>query len=188
MASLHILESSIDLFYVIADEQGSILTSNDLFREYCSHLKPRNILDIASNDSDRDEFLTIIEKAKTKTPDALRVYVRSKQKIGSERYSMWNVYSILGSLHFIGIPLVDVTSITAHDYERQKMLLEEFRFILSHELRQPLTSIGGLVSMMMEHKEATEREKQEIMNMIADSVQRLDESIKLLVKKATRQL
>jgi hypothetical protein len=41
---------------------------------------------------------------------------------------------------------------------------------------------------MMEHKEATEREKQEIMNMIADSVQRLDESIKLLVKKATRQL
>jgi signal transduction histidine kinase len=101
---------------------------------------------------------------------------------------MWNVYSILGSLHFIGIPLVDVTSITAHDYERQKMLLEEFRFILSHELRQPLTSIGGLVSMMMEHKEATEREKQEIMNMIADSVQRLDESIKLLVKKATRQL
>ena len=151
-------------------------------------MKPRNILDIASNDSDRDEFLTIIEKAKTKSPDALRVYVRSKQKIGSERYSMWNVYSILGSLHFIGIPLVDVTSITAHDYERQKMLLEEFRFILSHELRQPLTSIGGLVSMMMEHKEATEREKEEIMNMIADSVQRLDESIKLLVKKATRQL
>ena len=46
MASLHILESSIDLFYVITDKDGKIVTSNDLFREYSSHIKPNNILDI----------------------------------------------------------------------------------------------------------------------------------------------
>jgi signal transduction histidine kinase len=60
--------------------------------------------------------------------------------------------------------------------------------MLSHELRQPLTSIGGLVQMIMEHKEITEEERKGIMEMIADSVQKLDEVIRLLVKKATRQL
>jgi signal transduction histidine kinase len=60
--------------------------------------------------------------------------------------------------------------------------------MLSHELRQPLTSIGGLVQMIMEHKEITEVERKGIMEMIADSVQKLDEVIRLLVKKATRQI
>lgn len=188
MASLHILESSIDLFYIIADSEGLILTSNDLFKEYSSHVKPKNILDIASNDSDRDDFLATINRSKSRSPDPQRVYVRSKQKIGSERYNMWNVYYILDSLHFIGIPCVDVTSITAHEHERQKVLIEEFRFMISHELRQPLTSIGGLVDMLMEHKEATDNERAAIMEMIADSVKRLDESIRLLVKKLTRQI
>jgi signal transduction histidine kinase len=95
---------------------------------------------------------------------------------------------IMNSVHMIGIQLVDVTSISSHEHERQKILLEEFRFMLSHELRQPLTSIGGLVQMIMEHKEITEVERKGIMEMIADSVQKLDEVIRLLVKKATRQL
>jgi signal transduction histidine kinase len=116
------------------------------------------------------------------------VYAKTKQKIGSERYNMWNVYSIMDSLHFIGIQLVDVTSISSHEHERQKVLLEEFRFMLSHELRQPLTSIGGLVRMLLDHPEATEQEKSGIMIMIANSVDRLDEVVKLLVKKATRQI
>jgi len=188
MASLHILEASIDLFYVITDKDGNIVTSNDLFKEYSSHIKPGNILDIAANDSDRDEMLTAIRKSQKKAPDPIRVYSRTRQKMSSERYNMWNVYSIMNSIHMIGIQLVDVTSISSHEHERQKMLLEEFRFMLSHELRQPLTSIGGLVQMIMEHKEITEEERKGIMEMIADSVQKLDEVIKLLVKKATRQL
>jgi signal transduction histidine kinase len=60
--------------------------------------------------------------------------------------------------------------------------------MLSHELRQPLTSIGGLVQMIMEHKEITEEERKGVMEMIADSVQKLDEVIRLMVKKATIQL
>lgn len=188
MASLHILESSIDLFYVISDQDGQIVASNDLFKEYSSHIKPSNIMDIAAHDSDKDEMLRAIKKAKKNTPDAVRVYAKTKQKIGSERYNMWNVYSIMDSLHFIGIQLVDVTSISAHEHERQKVLLEEFRFMLSHELRQPLTSIGGLVRMLLDHPEATEQEKSSIMIMIASSVDRLDEVVKLLVKKATRQI
>jgi signal transduction histidine kinase len=188
MASLHILESSIDLFYVITDKDGNIVTTNDLFREYSSHIKPCNILDIAAQDSDRDELLAAIRKAQTKSPDPIRVYAKTKQKISSERFNMWNVYAIVDMLHFIGIQLVDVTSISSHEYERQKMLLEEFRFTLSHELRQPLTSIGGLVKMINEHTWATDQERDGVMKMLEDSVQKLDNVIRLLVKKATRQL
>jgi signal transduction histidine kinase len=101
---------------------------------------------------------------------------------------MWNIYHIMNSLHFIGIQLVDVTSISSHEHERQKILLEEFRFMLSHELRQPLTSIGGLVRMLIDHSEATTQEKDSIMDMIASSVDKLDDVIRLLIKKATRQI
>jgi signal transduction histidine kinase len=188
MASLHILESSIDLFYVITDRDGNIVTTNDLFREYSSHIKPGNILDIAAQDSDRDELLAAIRKARSKSPDPIRAYAKTKQKIASERFNMWNVYAIVDMLHFIGIQLVDVTSISNHEYERQKMLLEEFRFTLSHELRQPLTSIGGLVKMINEHTWATDQERDGVMKMLEDSVEKLDNVIRLLVKKATRQL
>ena len=188
MASLHILESSIDLFYVITDKDGNIVTSNDLFKEYSSHIKPTNILDIAANDSDRDELLQALRKSQKKTPDPIRTYAKTKQKMASERYNMWNVYSIVDMLHFIGIQLVDVTSISNHEHERQKILLEEFRFMLSHELRQPLTSIGGLVKMMIEHNNATDQERDDVMKMLASSVDKLDDVIRLLVKKATRQI
>jgi signal transduction histidine kinase len=188
MASLHILESSIDLFYVITDKDGKIVTSNDLFREYSSHIKPNNILDIAAQDSDRDELINAIKKAQSKSPDPVRTYAKTKQKMASERYNMWNVYSIVDMLHFIGIQLVDVTSISSHEYERQKILLEEFRFTLSHELRQPLTSIGGLVKMLNDHTWATDQERDGVMQMLSDSVDKLDNSIRLLVKKATRQI
>lgn len=188
MASLHILESSIDLFYVITDQDGCIVMSNDLFKDYSSHIKPQNILDIAANDSDRDELLSAIDKSKKRFPDPIRVYARTKQKMASERYNMWNVYSIMNNLHFVGIQLIDVTSIASHEHERQKILLEEFRFMLSHELRQPLTSIGGLVKMLMDHTEATEQEREGIVKMIANSVEKLDDVIRILVKKATRQI
>lgn len=188
MASLHILESSIDLFYVITDKDGNIVTSNDLFKEYSSHIKPSNILDIAAHDSDRDEMLQAIRKAQVKSPDPIRAYAKTKQKMASERYNMWNIYSIVDMLHFIGIQLVDVTSINSHEYERQKIMLEEFRFTLSHELRQPLTSIGGLIQMLNEHKWATDQEREGIMRMLANSVDKLDDVIRLLVKKATRQI
>lgn len=188
MSSLYILENSIDLFYVVTDRSGSILTANDLFNEYSSHIKPKNIADISATDADRDDVLAAIEKARNKAPEPIRVYARTKQKNSGLRYNMWNIYAILDCFHFIGIQLVDVTSINSHEHERQKILLEEFRFMLSHELRQPLTSIGGLVRMLLAHKETSPKEREQLVKMIEESVNKLDEVIKLLVKKAARQI
>jgi ssDNA-binding replication factor A large subunit len=51
-----------------------------------------------------------------------------------------------------------------------------------------LTSIGGLVKMMIEHDNATDQERNDVMKMLANSVDKLDDVIRLLVKKATRQI
>ena len=81
-----------------------------------------------------------------------------------------------------------MTSIVSHDYEKQKVLLEEFRFMLSHEIRQPMTSVAGIVNMLMKPNTLSEIEKNELLQMLEDSVLRLDDSIKTLVKKASREI
>lgn len=188
MSLLYILDNSIDVFYLVTTQDGDIVSSNDLFKDYISHIKPSNVADIAATDGDRDDIINAINKSKSKSPEPIRVYAKTKQKTGSLRYNVWNIYSILDCLHFVGMQIIDVTSIAAHEHERQKILLEEFRFMLSHELRQPLTSIGGLVRMLKNNSNASEQERQELMAMIDDSVNRLDEVIRLLVRKAARQI
>jgi nitrogen-specific signal transduction histidine kinase len=188
MSLLYILDSSIDVFYLVTEKDGNIISSNDLFKEYISHIKPKNIADIAATDSDRDDLIAAINKSKNKSPEPIRVYAKTKQKTGVLRYNLWNIYSILDCLHLVGMQIIDVTSIAAHEHERQKILLEEFRFMLSHELRQPLTSIGGLVRMLKDNSDASPKERQELMSMVDDSVNRLDDVIKILVRKAARQI
>ena len=61
--------------------------------------------------------------------------------------------------------------------------------MLSHELRQPLTSVAGVVKLLLDKGgNVGEEEQTELLKMVDDSMKRLDESIHLLVKKATRQL
>jgi K+-sensing histidine kinase KdpD len=61
--------------------------------------------------------------------------------------------------------------------------------MLSHELRQPLTSVAGVVKLLLDKEGKMEDSEQtELLKMVDDSMKRLDESIHLLVKKATRQL
>ena len=189
MATRYILTNSLDLLYIVTDQSGVIMSSNDLFKEYTSHIQPSKAADVMADDTDRDSFIDAVNKAKGSKPIPIRFYAKTKQKSGSQKWNLWNVYFILGSLHFLGIPIIDVTSITSHEYERQKKLLEDFRFMLSHELRQPLTSVAGLVKLMIE-KDTLEDdgENGELLNMIQESVQRLDDSIHTLVNKAAREL
>jgi nitrogen-specific signal transduction histidine kinase len=188
MSSLFILEHSIDLFYVVTDESGLIISSNELFKNYSSHIKPSKISDIISIEGDKEDFIKAIELARKHTPEPSRVYARTRLKNTIDRYNIWNCFAIEDTLHFVGIQLVDVTSINSHDYERQKLLLEEFRFMLSHEIRQPLTNIAGLVQLMLDHPVANNNEKRDLLKMIHTSVNKLDDAIKILIKKAAREL
>jgi signal transduction histidine kinase len=188
MSSLFILEHSIDLFYVVTDQDGKIVSNNELFKNYVSHIKPTKITDIISIEGDKDDFIEAIERARKQSPEPSRVYARTRQKNTSDRYNVWNCFAIADTLHFVGIQMVDVTSISSHDYERQRVLLEEFRFMLSHELRQPLTNISGLVQMLMQHHSADDVDRKDLLGMIHTSVNKLDDAIKILIKKAAREL
>lgn len=188
MSSLFILENSIDLFYVVANVDGKIVYANELFKNYVSHIKPSKITDIISIEGDKQDFIEAIERACKHSPEPTRVYARTKHKNQSNRYNVWNIFAISDTLHFVGIQVVDVTSISSHEHERQKTLLEEFRFMLSHEVRHPLTSITSLVQMLRDNTTASNKDKDDLLAMINTSVLKLDDAIKVLVKKAAREL
>ena len=188
MSAPYILKYSIDFLYVVCDEEGVIVSGNDLFIQYTSHIKPKKVNDLYFDSSDIQDMVESVAKAKERYTEPVRFYAKTKQKSGGNKWVLWNVYSILGSLHFVGSQLVDVTSIVSHDYEKQKVLLEEFRFMLSHEIRQPMTSVAGIVNMLIKPNSLSEIEKIELLQMLEDSVLRLDESIKILVKKAAREI
>ena len=189
MSAIYILANSIDLLYVVSDYEGKIVSSNDLFKEYSSHVKPKKVSDIITDDTELDDYVQSVKRAIEITPNPVRIYARTKQKNSGLRWVLWNCYAILGSLHFVGFQITDITSITSHEHEKQKQLLEEFRFMLSHELRQPLTSVAGVVKLLLDKEGKMEDvEQNELLKMVDDSMKRLDESIHLLVKKATRQL
>lgn len=189
MSAIYILANSIDLLYVVSDYEGKIVSSNDLFKEYSSHIKPKKVSDIISDDTELDDYVLSVKRAIEISPNPVRIYARTKQKNSGLRWVLWNCYAILGSLHFVGFQITDVTSITSHEHEKQKQLLEEFRFMLSHELRQPLTSVAGVVKLLLDKEgKMDSKEQNELLKMVDDSMKRLDESIHLLVKKATRQL
>jgi signal transduction histidine kinase len=60
--------------------------------------------------------------------------------------------------------------------------------MLSHELRQPLTSVSSLISLLLNKDSVEDTEKEKMLKMIGESVDRLDQSIKALVRKAAREL
>jgi signal transduction histidine kinase len=186
MSLLFILENNLDLFYVVTDLEGNILTNNSLFKSYVSHIQPKKITDIVDIETDREDFIDAIKKAIKQSPDPARVYARTKHKNLSERFNVWNIFVIGDRITFIGIQLVDVTSITSHEYQRQRALLDEFRFMLSHEIRQPFSSINSLTKMLRDTP--SESEKIALLEMIDACVNKLDEAIKTLVNKAAREI
>ena len=186
MSLLFILENNLDLFYVVTDLEGNILTNNSLFKAYVSHIQPSKITDIVDIETDREDLIDAIKKAIKQSPDPVRVYARTKHKNLSHRYNIWNCFAIGDRITFIGIQLVDVTSITSHEYQRQRALLEEFRFMLSHEIRQPFASINSLTKMLRDTPSETERIA--LLEMVDACVLKLDEAIKTLVKKASREI
>jgi signal transduction histidine kinase len=186
MSLLFILENNLDLFYVVTDMDGNIISNNSLFKSYVSHIQPKKIIDIIDIETDREDFIEAIKKAKKQSPDPARVYARTKHKNLVHRYNVWNCFAIGTRITFIGIQLVDVSSITAHEYERQRALLEEFRFILSHELRQPFVNIKPLTKMLRDTN--IDDEKIALLEMVDACVDKLDTAMKQLINKASREI
>ena len=186
VASVYILETSPDLLYAVTDTSGTVTKSNELFHLYTSHIQPNAITDIII-DSDRDDFIQAIERAKQLSPNPYRTYAQTRQKTGANRYNVWNIYLINSAMHFIGVQLFDVTSVTAHEHERLKQLIHDVAFMASHELRQPASSLKGLIELI-KTQAADLRELSALIDMAKESVDKTDAAINQIVKRLTKQI
>ena len=186
MASIYILEQSIDVLYVATDKSGNITRSNELFKQYVSHIKPVEFNDLIV-EADKDAIITAVEQARKLSPLPQRAYARTRQKTGAERYAVWNVYSIGDNLYFIGIQLYDISSVASHEHERLKALMSDVAFMAAHEVRQPLSSLLSLIDLMATATGVNE-ECTELLNMAQRSAKDLDGAVAALIKKLSRQL
>ena len=110
MSLLYILENNFDLFYVVTDLQGNIVSNNTLFKGYVSHIQPKKITDIVDIETDREDFIEAIKKAIKQSPEPARVYARTKHKNLIHRYNcarIWKAKSIAW-----GVSLYPITRIT----------------------------------------------------------------------------
>ena len=91
MSLKFVLSNSLDILYFVTDSSGKITSSNELFKEYTSHIKPNQIDDIVTEQGDLDEILTLVSKAKTNNLTPVRSYFQVKQKNGSLRWNLFNI-------------------------------------------------------------------------------------------------
>lgn len=185
MATIYLLENSLDVLYACCEQDGKIVKTNELLREFTSHIKPNNFLDIVS-DADKDDFIAAISKAKSHKPNPVRAYARTRTKTGADRFCVWNVYD-MGKLYIKGYQLFDVTSVTAHEYERLKQLLTDASFNASHDIRQPLSSLIGLIDILKGIPDLPE-DAIEVIDMISVSGAATDKALNDLIRKLSRQI
>ena len=84
------------------------------------------------------------------------------------------------TFHLVGIQLFDVVSISSHEYEMQKRVLENIAWIQSHKVRKPLANIIALSELMAKSKDYSS-EKLEVLTMLKTSADELDDVIREIV-------
>ena len=185
VATIYLLENSLDMMYACCEQDGKIVKSNELLRQFTSHISPNNFLDIVS-EADKDDFIAQTNKAKADKPNPKRAYSRTRTKTGADRFCVWNIYD-MGRLHIKGYQLFDVTSVTAHEYERLKQLLTDASFNASHDIRQPLSSLIGLIDILKGIPDLPE-DAIEVIDMISVSGAATDKALNDLIRKLSRQI
>jgi light-regulated signal transduction histidine kinase (bacteriophytochrome) len=96
---------------------------------------------------------------------------------------------MVGKLHFCGHDILDVVSVVSYEYERQKQLLEEIKFVQEHELGQPLMSIIGINNIIQDYsKEKNDTEIESLTLMLKESSQKLNDVMNKIRKMANKQL
>jgi hypothetical protein len=172
-----ILENSLHAFYLCSSDEGEITYSNELFNDFASHISPTNIEHFITIDNDKDLMKKAMDKAVERSPFPSSFQCRLKQKNGASRWSTWEVAFGLGTFHFMGIQLFDVVSISSHEYDTQRRVLENIAWIQSHKVRKPLANIIAL-SELIAKTPGIDKDKLEVISMLKTSSEELDDVIR----------
>ncbi len=183
MSASYILSEALDFMHCITDLDGQILKSNELFKEYTSHIKPAKISDIIADNDDLDRYLEQVNKANESSPKPVRLFTLIRQKTGANHYMLWNVYVILGSINFLGTQVPDFNSKAAIENYNSDKLLQYCLFTLNHDVINNVVTTEGLIKVAMdEHPES------DILKMIAECNYKEKIALISLNKKLSREL
>jgi signal transduction histidine kinase len=115
--------------------------------------------------------------------------VTSERKIDCSQVSMWyraEYHPFYEGNHIAGVALTitDITDQKRHELqiERQNELLREIAWMQSHQTRQPVATILGLINIL--DKSELGEKNLEIIRMLEQTTQRLDDVIRDTVIKA----
>ncbi len=176
MSVLYLLENSKSWLYIKADINGTIGYKNDLFRTSFNNVRPVKFTDLLADSEDFEDYRIAFDQADKNPNNAAVFYCKMLQRTGVPRWGMWEVTKILDEFHLTGQLLYDVVSKTSFEYERLKKQLEDLKMTISHEMRQPLTSIVSLVGLIQtvdKHSEPHEFDR--LCKMLTQSTTALDE-------------
>ena len=175
-----ILENSLHVFYVCCNKEGDITYSNELFNTFASHISPTNVEHFITIQEDMELLKKSMGRAVDGSPFPFSFQCRLLHKNGAKRWSTWEVAFGKDTFHLVGIQLFDVVSISSHEYEQQKRVLENIAWIQSHKVRKPLANIIALSELMAKSKDYSS-EKLEVLSMLRTSSQELDGVIREIV-------
>ena len=74
-----------------------------------------------------------------------------------------------------------------HKIEQQNKVLKDIAWTQSHVVRAPLANLQGLISLLKDNLNSGVTDDEELIDYITDSVDKLDEIIRDIVKK-TREM
>lgn len=193
MSATHIVEKHPEWLYAVTDMAGNIVKSNESFKEFTIHIRPRQFFDIVTDKKDLDYILEAIEKAKAKKGEPVRFLCQTKNIDSVPSWGRWYVYCFTEKLFFAGSDRNDIHSISTHEASFTEKTLQFVNHVLNHDIRQPLSSINGVVDMLVEEgtKEEmillTQKDNFEMLSMVKGSVDELKSKVDMLIKKVGRE-
>lgn len=194
MSVVHIVEKHPEWLFVVTDIEGKILKSNEAFKEFSIHIRPSSFLDIVSDKTDLDLILEVIERAKARPYEPFKFFCQTKQIDHTMHWGKWYVYCISGKLSFAGTDRSDIGTLASYEAIASEKLIQYINHVLNHDLRQPLTSISGVVNVLVEEGTneemllLTQKDNYEMLVMAKDMTQNLDKSLSALIKKVGREM
>lgn len=179
MSEKYILYKALDIIYFVTDKDGNIIYQNETFKDYMSHIKPKSVSDILSDESDQESYVNAVNKSKETLNIPFKVWLQMKQKNGTTKWHKFNVTTLLEETYFIGFIVNDIVSITQDEFQAQSRLLYELNHMINHDNIQPLTAALGLVNML--------EGPDNIVKMLRKCIEQEIEAQALLAKKISRK-
>jgi hypothetical protein len=194
MSVIHIVDKHPEWLYAITDTECKILKSNEAFKDFTVHIRPTKFSDIVSDKKDLDHMLEAIEKAKEKPLEPIKFFFQTKQIDHTMHWGKWFVFFIAGKFYFCGNDRSDIGSMITYEAVSREKLLEYVNRFINHDIRQPLTSIMGVINVLVtdgtneEMLLLTPKDNFEMIVMAKAMVEDMDEKLNTLIKKLGREM